>query len=82
MVTYAPSVNTPSLEIPRRELEFRDERGGFSLTLKRNCSLYARHAADYERIELGPSRLSVEVAEAERSARFELAAELEKRLRI
>ena len=43
MVTYPPSVDTPSLEpsveLRRRELEFRDERGGFSLTLKRNCSI-------------------------------------------
>jgi uncharacterized membrane protein len=32
-------VNTPSLEFPRRELAFREEHGGFSLTLKRNCSI-------------------------------------------
>jgi uncharacterized membrane protein len=129
VVTYAASVDG-SRDIPRRELAFLDERGGLTLTLKRNCSnspagfacacaaaavaalaigagfaaagawlvlpfaglealllgaafvLYARHAADYERIELGPGRLTVEVADAERSARFELAAELEKRLRI
>jgi uncharacterized membrane protein len=36
-------VSTPSLESPwpnaRRELSFREEHGGFSLTLKRNCSI-------------------------------------------
>jgi uncharacterized membrane protein len=36
-------VSTPSLESPwsnaRRELAFREEHGGFSLTLKRNCSI-------------------------------------------
>jgi uncharacterized membrane protein len=32
-------VSTPSLEFPRRELAFREEHGGFSLTLKRNCSI-------------------------------------------
>lgn len=111
-----------SLETSRRELEFRDRRGGFSLTLKRNCSIspaglacafgalaalamligagfaaagawlvlpfaglealllaaafiiYARHAADYERIELGAGRLTVEVVEAERCTRYELEA--------
>lgn len=114
------SVGTPSSEVPRRELDFRDERGGFSLTLKRNCSIspagllcvfaalafvvlaigagfavagawlvlpfaglevlllgvafvvYARHAADYERIELRSGKLTVEVAEAQRTARFEV----------
>ena len=119
MVSYAPSVDG-SQDIPRRELAFLDERGGFTLTLKRNCSnspagfacacaalavlalaigagfaaagawlvlpfaglevlllggaflLYARHAADYERIELGPGRLSVEIAEGGRSRRYEL----------
>ena len=113
-------MSTPSLEIPRRELAFREERGGFSLILKRNCSisprglagvfaalavlvlaigsgfaiagawlvlpfaglevlllgaafvLYARRAADYERIELDARRLSVEVTEAEHKARYEL----------
>jgi uncharacterized membrane protein len=113
-------VSTPSLEIPRRELAFREERGGFSLILKRNCSispqglagvfialallvlvigigfafagawlvlpfaglevlllggafvLHARRAGDYERIELEPGRLTVEVAEAERRSRYEL----------
>jgi uncharacterized membrane protein len=107
---------------PRRELAFREEHGGFSLVLKRNCSispaglacvfaalaaaalgigagfaiagawlilpfaglevlllagafvLQARHAADYERIELHDGRLSVEVAEAARRARYELDA--------
>lgn len=40
MVTYAPFVDTPILESPQRELAFRDERGGgFSLILKRNCSI-------------------------------------------
>ena len=36
-------MSTPSLESPwvnaRRELAFREEHGGFSLTLKRNCSI-------------------------------------------
>jgi uncharacterized membrane protein len=36
-------VSTPSLESPwsnaRRELGFREQHGGFSLTLKRNCSI-------------------------------------------
>jgi len=121
VVSYAASVDG-SQNIPRRELAFLDERGGFSLTLKRNCSnspagfacacgalavaalaigtgfalagawlvlpfaglealalgaafvLYARHAADYERIELGAGRLTVEVADAQRSARYELDA--------
>jgi uncharacterized membrane protein len=107
---------------PQRELAFREEHGGFSLVLKRNCSispaglacvfvalavavlaigtgfaiagawlilpfaglevlmlgtafvLQARHAADYERIELYDGRLRVEVAEAERRARYELDA--------
>lgn len=113
-------MNTPSVELPRRELAFRDERDGFSLTLKRNCSispaglawafaslaivvlaigagfaaagawlvlpfaglevlalgaafvLYARHAADYERIGVAPGRVVVEVIEGVRSARYEL----------
>ena len=116
------SVSTPSLEISRRELAFLEERGGFSLTLKRNCSIspagllgvfvalalvvlaigagfaaagawlvlpfaglevlllgaafvmVARHAADYERIELRAGRLTVEVADAKNTARFELEA--------
>ena len=38
MVTYDAFVGTPGLEIFERELAFREERGGFSLTLKRNCS--------------------------------------------
>jgi uncharacterized membrane protein len=119
-------VSTPSLESfwwnARRELAFRDESGGFSLILKRNCSiaprglacvfaalavavlgigigfaiagawlilpfaglevlllggafvLQARHAADYERIELSGGKLRVEVGEAERIARYELDA--------
>jgi uncharacterized membrane protein len=32
-------VSTPTLEISPRELAFREEHGGFSLTLKRNCSI-------------------------------------------
>lgn len=32
-------MNTPTLELPQRELAFREEHGGFSLTLKRNCSI-------------------------------------------
>jgi uncharacterized membrane protein len=36
--------------------------------------LHARHATDYERIELAGGRLRVEVAEAERIARYELDA--------
>jgi len=43
VVRYAPSVSTPTLEVfglaAPRELAFRDEHGGFSLTLKRNCSI-------------------------------------------
>ena len=34
--------------------------------------LYARHAADYERIELDAGRVSVEVAEGARTARYEM----------
>jgi len=116
------SVSTSSLEIPRRELAFREERDGFSLTLKRNCSISpagllgvfaalaatvlgigagfaaagawlilpfaglevlalgaafavcARHAADYERIELRSGRLTVEVADAQQTARYQLEA--------
>jgi uncharacterized membrane protein len=119
VVSYAASVDG-SQDIPRRELAFLEERGGFSLTLKRNCSnspagfgcaccalavaalaigagfaaagawlvlpfaglealllgaafvAYARRAADYERIELGSGRLSVEIAEGGRSTRYEL----------
>jgi uncharacterized membrane protein len=37
VVSYAASVDG-SQDIPRRELAFLEERGGFSLTLKRNCS--------------------------------------------
>jgi uncharacterized membrane protein len=110
----------PSHDFPSRDFAFREARAGFSLTLKRNCSispagliwvfaalsagalaigvgfaiagawlilpfaglevvllgaallLYARRAADYERIELAGGRLTVEVAEAERTARYEL----------
>jgi uncharacterized membrane protein len=34
--------------------------------------LYARHAADYERIELDAGRLTVEIADGARTARYEL----------
>src|SRR5260221_12937771 len=37
--------------------------------------LQARHATDYERIELDPGRLRREVAEAERLAPYELGAD-------
>jgi len=105
-----------------RELPFRDGNAGFSLTLKRNCSispaglagvfaalafvvvaigagfafagawlvlpfaglevlllaaayvLYARRAADYERIVLDSGRLTVEVAEAQKTWRCEMEA--------
>lgn len=115
-------VSTPSPEIPRRELGFQEYASGFSLTLKRNCSispaglarvfallaalslaiaagfaaagawlvlpfagleaallgaaflLYARRAADYERIELERGHLTVEVQEAERTERYVLEA--------
>jgi uncharacterized membrane protein len=113
------------LSIPRepaRELPFRDGNAGFSLTLKRNCSIspaglagvfvalalvvvaigagfaavgawlvmpfaglevlllgaayfmYARRAADYERIVLESGRLTVEVGEARKIFRYELEA--------
>ena len=103
-----------------RELPFREANAGFSLILKRNCSLspaglagvfaalavvvlvigtgfaiagawlvlpfaglevlllgaayvlYARRAADYERIELDAGRLTVEVAEAHKRSRYEV----------
>ena len=32
-------MSTPSFELPRRELAFREETRGFTLTLKRNCSI-------------------------------------------
>jgi uncharacterized membrane protein len=42
VVTYKAFVSTPgfepSLQLRERELPFREEREGFSLTLKRNCS--------------------------------------------
>ena len=105
-----------------RELPFRDGNAGFSLILKRNCSIspaglagvfgalaavvlaigaaftvagawlvlpfaglevmalvaaylaYARRAADYERIELAAGRLTVEVAEAQTTSRYEMEA--------
>jgi uncharacterized membrane protein len=113
------------LSIPRepaRALPFRDGNAGFSLTLKRNCSispaglagvfaalalvvvtigagfaiagawlvlpfaglevlllgaayvLYARRAADYERIVLESGRLTVEVGQAQQTARYEMEA--------
>jgi uncharacterized membrane protein len=122
-------VSAPSLEIPRRELAFREERDGFSLTLKRNCSttptgllrvfaalavvvlaigagfaaagawlvlpfaglevlllggafvLYARRAADYERLQLEGGRLVLERGEAERRERYAMQAH-EARLRV
>ena len=106
-----------------RELPFRDGNAGFSLILKRNCSIspvrlagifgalaavslaigiafafagawlvlpfagleaaalgaaylaYARRAADYERIELAAGRLTIEVAEADRTSRYEMQAQ-------
>ena len=119
-------MSTPSLESPwadaRRELPFREDTLGFSLTLKRNCSispaglacvfaalaiailaigtgfalagawlilpfaglevlllagaffLQARHATDYERIELAGDRLRIDVADGERVARYDLDA--------
>jgi uncharacterized membrane protein len=105
-----------------RELPLLDGNAGFSLILKRNCSIspaglagvfvalaavvlaigvafafagawlvlpfaglevmalaavylaYARHAADYERIELAAGRLTVEVAEAQHTSRYEMEA--------
>jgi uncharacterized membrane protein len=108
------------MENPRRELAFIGSAPGFSVLLKRNCSLspaglarvfallaafsiaigfgfaafgawlvlpfagaealalgvaffvYARHAADYERIEFAGGRLTVEVADAERMSRYVL----------
>src|SRR5438094_125703 len=136
----------PALESPwenaRRELPFHEGARGFSVILKRNCSispaglacvfaalgvaalaigtgfalagawlilpfaglevlllaaaflLQARHATDYERIELDRERLAIEIAQAARVARYELgrhldddsraafAAELKKRLRV
>jgi uncharacterized membrane protein len=107
---------------PARELPFRDGNAGFSLILKRNCSispaglagvfaalafvvvaigtgfaiagawlvlpfaglevallgaayvLYARRAADYERIVLDSGWLTVEVGEAQRIVRYEMEA--------
>jgi len=116
----------PALESPwenaRRELPFHEGARGFSVILKRNCSispaglacvfaalgvaalaigagfalagawlilpfaglevlllaaaflLQARHATDYERIELDRGRLAIEVAQAARVARYELDA--------
>ncbi len=32
-------MSTPALEISPRDLAFREEHGGFSLTLRRNCSI-------------------------------------------
>lgn len=123
-------MSAPSLESPwadawpsaRRELAFRDDARGFSLLLKRNCSItpaglarvfvalavavlaigtgfalagawlilpfaglevlllgaafvfQARHAADYERIELEGGRLRIEVGEAQHVTRYEVSA--------
>ena len=119
-------MSTPSLESPwadaRRELPFREDTLGFSLTLKRNCSispaglacvfaalavavlaigtgfallgawlilpfaglevlllagaffLQARHATDYERLELAGERLRIDVADGRSVARYELDA--------
>ena len=115
-------MSTPSLEFFRRELAFRENARGFSLTLKRNCSIspaalacvfialgalalaiaagfalagawlilpfagleivalaaafliQARHATDYERIDLEGGRLRLEVAQADALARYELDA--------
>ena len=120
-------MSTPALELPRRELPFREGARGFSVILKRNCSispaglacvfaalgvaalaigagfalagawlilpfagveivllgaaflLQARHATDYERIELDGGRLQIEVAEAERVSRYQMDA---RRVRI
>jgi len=126
------------MDFPRRELAFQGAAPGFSMHLKRNCSISpaglarvfaliasltlgigigfaalgawlilpfaglevavlavaflvcGRHAADYETIELAGGRLTVEVADADRTvrhvldpriARVELAAELAKTLR-
>jgi uncharacterized membrane protein len=105
-----------------RALPFRDGNAGFSVILKRNCSIspaglagvfvalallvlvigagfaiagawlvlpfaglevallvaaylaYARRATDYERIELESGRLTVEVAEAQKTSRYEMEA--------
>ena len=113
-------MSSSSEDFPRHDFAFREGTAGFSLTLKRNCSIspagllwvfaalsaaalaigagfavagawlvlpfagievlllgaafvvYARRAADYERIELAGGRLTVEVAEAERRRRYEL----------
>ena len=115
-------MSTPALDFPRRELPFREGARGFSVILKRNCSispaglacvfaalgtaalaigcgfalagawlilpfaglevlalaaaflLHARHAADYERIDLDGAGLRVELAQAEQLARYELDA--------
>ncbi len=77
-------MSTPNPDAPRRDLAFREGTAGFSLTLKRNCSIspaalllgvafvaYARRAADYEKIELVRGR---EVAEAQRKALHEVDA--------
>ena len=103
-------------------MPFRDGNAGFSVTLKRNCSIspaglagvfaaracvvvavgvgfavfgawlvlpfaglevlllgsayvvYARRAADYERIELDSGRLTVEVGRAQKTSRYEMDA--------
>ena len=121
-----PSLESPGANV-RRELPFREDKRGFSLTLKRNCSispaglacvfaalaiavlaigagfallgawlilpfaglevlllagaflLQARHATDYERIELAGDRLRIDVADGARTARYDLDA---RRVRI
>ena len=124
-------MSTPALESPwenaRREVPFHEGARGFSVIVKRNCSispaglacvfaalgvaalaigagfafagawlilpfaglevlllgaaffLQARHATDYEKIELDGGRLRIEVAEAERVSRYEMDA---RRVRI
>ena len=118
-----PSLESPGANV-RRELPFREDKRGFSLTLKRNCSispaglacvfaalaiavlaigagfallgawlilpfaglevlllagaflLQARHATDYERIELAGDRLRIDIADGARTARYELDARI------
>jgi uncharacterized membrane protein len=113
-------VSSPSEDFPGRDFAFLEGTAGFSLTLKRNCSIspagllgvfaalsaaalaigagfavagawlilpfaglealllgaafvvYARRAADYEKIELAGGRLTVEVAEGLRKHQYDL----------
>ena len=119
-------MSTPALDSPwenaRREVPFHEGARGFSVILKRNCSispaglacvfaalgvaalaigagfallgawlilpfaglevlllgaaffLQARHATDYERIELDQGRLAIDVSQAERVSHYELDA--------